>query len=614
MSFFDRYTNKPLLEKDLPNLIDFGRFAILDCGKFSKELTYANFQTNKIIRQDLLLDKNKSLQEIFVDISIDIQKSGKNSFEVIPLIRRIKNKLGLNEFEELLFERIFHIEEVFRQPHYLLEREIEKVHVSRAKRIPSKSYQYLASHTEDWIHKSIVNFQPSRILNEELELNFDIYENQLTVAFLERCLVYFNSRLKEIQDIKTFLKDYEKLLKYRNDQKGWYKKIERNLSLIGAVYDDENYQGKGTDGSTLTRTEEVLNQMNKRLLLLRKSELFGFVNKRSCKSVILRNTNVLVNHKHYRYVKSLWIELDKVKPVKNETEKLQYEQDVYKGMQSYTNALIVYALTKNLNYEIIGTYDYFRAEHQQLAEIHFRINELGVFEITIGNQKIKCVVIGNEPFINETIENILEQHNTFLIYHSGGPTYISNRAINIDPLDPDSIERIGSFIRRYLLRVFIDNISKSYEFKHLLKEYIHYLDCYFIKFNIQNYTYKFISYPKTILKYADFHSNIEDDRNFKSKSRPDKDQIIRIFTELIAEINNNAEKLKTNFLNCFNCGEQLKSFNIENLNYIRCPFCNSLIDSSVESKANFKIDDPKVYGLAQNEFGMDYLDLDLSDL
>ena len=244
MKLYDRYIDRFVSETDLPNQIDFGRYYISGDGVQTKEITYSNFRTNKAISQELLLEENKSVQDIFVDIAIDTEKAGESNFTVIPLIRRIKNKLGLNEFEKLLYEKVFHLEEIFRVPHYLLEREIEKVHVSRAKRIPSKSYQYLASHTEDWIHKSIVSFKPSRILNEELELNFDIYENQLTVAFLERCLVYLNSRLKEIQDIKSFLAEYEKLLKNRNDQKGWYKKINRNLSLIGAVYEDDHFHGK----------------------------------------------------------------------------------------------------------------------------------------------------------------------------------------------------------------------------------------------------------------------------------------------------------------------------------------------------------------------------------
>jgi predicted metal-dependent hydrolase len=86
----------------------------------------------------------------------------------------------------------------------------EKVNVSRAKRIPTKSYQNLASHTEDWLHKSIVDFKPRRILNEELDLLYDVYENQVTIALIERCLIYLNSRIQEVHDISNFLTEYNK--------------------------------------------------------------------------------------------------------------------------------------------------------------------------------------------------------------------------------------------------------------------------------------------------------------------------------------------------------------------------------------------------------------------
>jgi hypothetical protein len=205
------------LEKDLPNQIDFGRilYYVDKARRFSRILLIQISRQAKTrpYTKNSFLKKTKVCRIFFIDIGIDVEKSGHNNFNVIPLIRRIKNKLGLNEFEKLLYAKVFHLEEIFRVPHYLLEREIEKVNVSRAKRIPSKSYQYLASHTEDWIHKSIVSFKPSRILNEELELNFDIYENQLTIAFLERCLVYLNSRLKEVQDIKSFHLMYQSFIK-----------------------------------------------------------------------------------------------------------------------------------------------------------------------------------------------------------------------------------------------------------------------------------------------------------------------------------------------------------------------------------------------------------------
>jgi len=612
MNLYDRYIDKIVLEKDLPNQIDFGRYCIINQEGGFKDITYSNFPTNKAISQELLLEKNKSIQEIFVDISIDIDKAGNDNFNVIPLIRRIKNKLGLNEFEKLLYEKLFHLEEIFRVPHYLLEREIVKVNVSRAKRIPSKSYQYLASHTEDWIHKSIVSFKPSRILNEELELNFDIYENQLTVAFLEKCLVYLNSRMKEIQDIKSFLSEYEKLLKNRNDQRGWYKKINRNLSLIGAVYEDGHFHGKNKDGSTLTETEETLNQINKRLLLLRKSDLFDLVNKRATQSISLRNTNVLVNHKHYRYIKSLWIVLEKVKPEKSDSEKIKFEQDVFKGLRAYGKSLFTYILKNNLEFKLNGNYKNLSGQHLLLCKVTFIETDKGTFLLSIGNYQIKIVIIGNEPNLDDNLYSSLKSKSTFILYFAEQKIIGNSKLIQINPLDPDSIERLGTMVKKYLLMAYIDNVFKEYEFKHFLKEYIKYIPTQFIDF--KNYSYKFHSIPKTKLSLEEIKKGIESDSVFKSKSRPNQDNILKAISELLDEIELNAIRLRDDYLNCFNCGEKLHSFNIEKLNYLKCQSCQFLIDSSNIEKIILKIDDSKYYTLTNDEFGMDGLTLNKAEL
>jgi len=611
MNLYDRYINKTVFEKDLPNQIDFGRYCFVESGQ---DVTYSNFATDKTIRQELLLEKNKSIQDIFIDIGIDVKKSKDCEFNVVPLIRRIRNKLGLNEFEKLLYEKVFHLEEIFRMPHYLLEREIEKVHVSRAKRIPSKSYQYLASHTEDWIHKSIVSFKPSRILNEELQLNFDIYENQLVVAFLERCLVYLNSRLKEIQDIKSFLAEYEKLLKNRDDQKGWYKKINRNLSLIGAVYEDDHFHGKNKDGSTLTETEETLNQINKRLLLVRKSDLFDLVNKRAIQSISLRNTNVMVNHKHYRYVKSLWIVLDKVKPEKKDSEKMKFEQDVLQGLRAYGKTLITHALANNLEYELQGNYKNFNGQHLLYNEVAFKETDNGSLELEIGNHKIKIIVVGNKSNIDKQTLSLLESQHFYIFYYNEQSITENSRLIQINPLDPDSVERVGILVKKYLLAAYLDNIQKQYEFKQLLKEYIKYIPKQFFEFNLNNYTYKFHSYPKRELSIDEIKKRIENDSMFKTKGRLDKANILNSISDLANEIESNANILKDDYLNCFNCGEKLQSYSIEKLNYIKCPNCSCLIDSSNSEKVVLKIDDIRFNNLTQMEFGMDCITLNKVEL
>ena len=64
--------------------------------------------------------------------------------------------------------------------------------------------------------------------------------------------------------------------------------------------------------------------MQKKLKALQKHAVYKGVNKRVVQSLAQENdiypTNVIKNHKHYRYVRELWLSLnkeDKVKPTKN---------------------------------------------------------------------------------------------------------------------------------------------------------------------------------------------------------------------------------------------------------------------------------------------------------
>jgi hypothetical protein len=304
MKVFDRYSDCLIDVDKLPEQIDLGRFVN---PQTDEDLTnrIINVGAERIIRQEILENDNKSLQGLFHQFYLDVTNSKEDFFDVRPIIQSVKSKLYLNEFESLLEEKLFHLEEIFRQPHYLLQRTIEKVNVSRAKRIPAKSYQNLASHTEDWLHKSIVNFKPHRILNEELDLLYDVYENQVTVALIERCLLYLNSRIKEVHDITEFLKDYSKILSDRDDSRGWYQKIERNLTLIGDVYEDQNYHQNINQSSILAKTQAKLLAMQRRLKALQSTSLYGEINKRVVQSLMsegdVRPTNVIANHKHYRY-------------------------------------------------------------------------------------------------------------------------------------------------------------------------------------------------------------------------------------------------------------------------------------------------------------------------
>lgn len=600
MLIYDRLKSVQIDDKNLPSQIDLGRFYIVDT---KEELTnrIINVGSDKIILQELLDNKNKSLQDLFCSFHVSTNAPGPSDFSVVPLIQSVKDKLSLNKFEELLESKILHLEEIFRQPHYVLQRTIEKVNVSRAKRIPAKSYQNLASHTEDWLHKSIVDFKPRRILNEELDLDFDVYENQVAVALIERCLLYLNSRIQEVHDIDDFLVEYGKLLSDRDDASGWYKKIERNLSLIGCVYEDDNYSGKISRKDILSTTQQRLLQMSKRLKALQNSSLFSEVNHRMVmfhmSELDVKPTNVIANHRHYRYVRELWRALNTVDQEKSEAERIQYEQKVIDGVRCYAKAMISYIVKKILNYEIEGTYGKWTASHQHFPSIDFSETDRNLLSLSISGAKIYFLPICNPASFNDSE---LEKDIYVLSLNCKSST---EQLIRVSPYDADSVERLGRVIKSYILKAYLSKIKEQHEFQHMLKDYIYCISSKEISIQ-NNYFYMFKGIPQLDLEVSDVLERLSNDDNYNKRSRTDKDNIRSSMESLVGEINFKAKDLAKSIF-CFDCLKPIDKFHLKQLDHIVCS-CGFALDSS-ENRVLFHNIESKFSTLREEKWGMDYI-------
>lgn len=613
MEFFDRYQLKEIKESELPVNIDLGRVLLIDRDE-RRELTYNQYNLKSSIDQGLLLEKNKNLQDVFLEIKVELEKAHGDEFTVAPLIQRITNKIGLTEFEKLLAEKVFHIEEVFRQPHYLLQREIEKVHVSRAKRIPSKSYHYLASHTEDWVHKSIVAFKPSRILTESLDVNFDVYENQLTIVFVERSLVYLNSRLKEVQDIRLFLKDYERLLDDDKYQKGWYLKIQRNLRLIGSVYEDEHFQGRKQSSSLLSHTEQVLATLQKKLLALRKTDLFEEVSKKVGKTIALKNTNVLVNHKHYRYVRVLWLELQKSKPELSQTEVNLFEQNVLAAFNDYGKSVLVYCLISYLGYELRGTYNDFLGKHVFYPPAKCSYNsQTGIFKLIIGQKNINFLFISSNVHDPIQVSRLLSQNSGVVMYLSDSIESKASNLLPVSPLDADSLERVAFFIRKLLISSYLQSINAKSEFKRLLADYVTIFNYSFLKFDKGLFTYQITDYPPYCIQESDVLTLLENFAPFKGmKSRSDREKVFAAMKALIAEINETVQVIREHQLHCFHCYKKLSPHEVKTFAYISCSDCGTVMINN-NGYVTLEVKGAERNTVADEGLGMDYISFNLSE-
>lgn len=605
MMIFDGLYQRKINEEDLPNQIELGRFIIENEVGSPKELTYAQYPTTRVIHQELLLEKNISSQKVFVDFNSDIQNSNKEAFDITPLIKRVRNNLGLNKFEELLEDKILHIEEVFKEPHSLLTRDIEKVHVSRANRISSRSYQHLASHTEDWYHKSIVSFKPSRVLNEILDLNFDVFENQLAVAFVDRALKYLNSRLKEIQDLEEFTEIYIKLLDQREDERGWYKKIERNLQLIGKVYEDK-YTGKQGEkkSSVLNETGEKLKKIKTRLAKLKKSEVYNEVNKRSLQSIVLRNTNVLINHKHYRYLKPLWMELNKIRPGKTKEELEVYEQYVIKGVRDYGVSIFVYCLKEYLGYKLEGDYNAFNGTHSIYPSVEITRSAEGIFNLKVEKEMVRVVVLASE-LRNEIRLN----KDTCVLYLSDSSKSKASNLIPINPLDVDSVERIGSFLKKKIVHAFIESLNETFPLSPKLISYKEVIQkevsCIEFLSGADKLKYRFTSKPQ--VRSNKLIEQIKKDPRFiKIKSKSEAKEMIGAVEAFMNDFEKAGQQIKSRLI-CTYCDNELSTVNLtKGRCYLKCASCGTTVDKK-ENEVVCEIRAEKYKNIQEADWGMDYV-------
>lgn len=617
MTVFDRYTDTFIKEKDLPDSIELGRFAIVN-GVAYNELTgrtYKPVEGQRIV-QELLDPVNRDKHEVLQLISEELEL---NQFASKPLIQGIKKGLEFGHFAEELEEKMFHIEAIFHSPHTKLKRSVEKVPVSKAKRISNRSNQYLAAHTEDWLHKSLVSFHPSRILTEEIIIDDDIYENQLLIAFVTRAAQHLERRLTNLRDISEFLKQYHDLMEKYNSASGWYKKVRRELELAGKVYDEDsgNYRGGNSELEIISRTDKRLQRLRDSLLKLRQYDLFYTVDQRKVNSVQYHDTNVLVNHKHYRYLKDLWHSLNKEEQSTNVEDKIKVDDSIISNLRDYCISIINYAVTnvEYLGYKANGTDRKWKAVRDHNPEIQLSVSNYGVVELMVGSRNLKFVIVGSVP----TVSNISHLPvDTYVLYYDSSNSDNESIAkfkqvIPVSLKDVESVERIAVVIRETMLKLFLeDTLFSQTHISNRILQFKPEISRWIPTISIDEITsgYMFIKHPSSNVDFTSFLNDVVNNEYYKSKSRMEQNALRTELEIFIDEYRSKAETLSEN-LRCFalSCSSKLEQWYCENLNYLECP-CGAVLDTNDKSRVLFF---HKGVSFSKDEMGMDFLELLMID-
>jgi len=209
----------------------------------------------------------------------------------------------LSKFEESLFSVLKkgHFHEISRNPRVELVYEEYLVPVSRAKKLASGSYRYLASHSECWQARNFTGVVPKSILALESEDNLNIYENRVFVKLLEHLEIYLNKRYLEVKRLEDI---FECAMSFNNAESLYYELSEGIYKLWGEGFSsDANVDAAVTNSDS---TLKILESMLKLVRTLQQTNLYKAVIKNLHVPLSVNMTNALSHDQHYRHVARVW--------------------------------------------------------------------------------------------------------------------------------------------------------------------------------------------------------------------------------------------------------------------------------------------------------------------
>lgn len=611
---FDRILNKKVCKDNLPKgSIDLGRYCIINENDEINEITNTSnnwkSSNDQYIKQDLLTNPvfsstQKYLEHIHNSLYSDLWE------QAVPIIQKFQKEINPSKFEKLLLDEnkkiLFHLKHIAREPQSKLDRTLVKVHVSRCKRITHKSYDYLSSHTEDWEMKNLLGFKPNRILSEELDVDYNIYENQLLYKFLHKSLEYLRKRLYIATDIENFEDLYINLCEDSVNDNMWGDKIDRNLTLMNSIKVPKK-----------TELRRLIEKLIKDIKIILSSEMFSEIKGREAMSVEYHDTNILTNDPHYKCLKEAWDVLKKDNPDLSLKEKRIKQQDIFKHLRSYAKSIIIYIFRKYFKYNIIRDVSrkdtwIIEPNHNDI-KIELSESKQGIIKLKIDDKIYDIVIIGND-IINK--EKELPKDKYVFIYSKR--TIKTKRTASINILDPDSVERVAIFIREFLLRTMVKKIKSEYKYGPIWKGYenivINYIP--WIKFNVKKQSYKLISGvipPISNENEQDMRKLCRSERfkkaeklvvqspEYLKKKENQRKEFIKGFDAEIRKTIVFSSNLRKAFLYCNNpmCSKNYYDWELNSLEHIKCS-CGFVIDIKDDEHIMFYLHEEKQNKKAQN--------------
>lgn len=260
-----------------------------------------------------------------------------------PVLPAINESLDETDIEREIAKKVGYLEAACQRPRTHLENDEERLDVARCKRPATRAMFVLATRSDDWAGRSLLEVQPKRVLAVVREEVFDTYENRLVVALVDRLDAVLASRLRAVRRVVALLTQqagFEEKFFEINQQSRDFRRIERISTLWG-----EGAQGL-MQREHADRVYARLRTLRRRVLGLRDSVLYRALGKQSQSRMQLRMTNILLHDDVYKRVAELWTAWETHMRHSIDAPQIVWDrsQDAARGFDLFTHLVVVRAL------------------------------------------------------------------------------------------------------------------------------------------------------------------------------------------------------------------------------------------------------------------------------
>lgn len=214
-----------------------------------------------------------------------------------PIAPGLGDEIKAHPLEAVIEREFNHLTEICRRPQTHIRLESERVRVDRARRFDRNVYAHLSAHTEDWAQRKLTGVQPSHVLAQVREEQWDLYENRVAARLVDNLVHWVRDRLIDVRRILD--KVFKELEEQRVAGANWRRR-DRLYRIWGEA--TEATEARQMAENTCKRLEALLY----RLLGLMDTPLYDHIPQRAKVPQGLRMTNLFTNHNHYRGVARLW--------------------------------------------------------------------------------------------------------------------------------------------------------------------------------------------------------------------------------------------------------------------------------------------------------------------